>query len=149
MKIEKWTSSNKKVYKLTIHRRGEDNMELAVYPISYDNTNEFFQEDSIYPDNLGKNQPLSLNCEKWIEDDGSTTLSLDNFDIVVNGDTFHEAIDLLIADLKEYIEDFCSDIGYWSKDKKRVKEIQYLTNIFNRNTDNKIRDMIQCRAGEN
>ncbi|AEB77359.1 hypothetical protein [Clostridium botulinum] len=31
MKIQRWTSFNKKVYKLKIHKRGADNMEVVFH----------------------------------------------------------------------------------------------------------------------
>ena len=77
-----------------------------------------------------------LVCAKYMEDDNSVTLSLDNFDIVVNGKNVNEAKKLLIEDLREYVEDYMSEPEYWSKDINRKKQVEYLVNLFMINNTN-------------
>ena len=49
---------------------------------------------------------FSLNPEVITEDDNSVTLSLDQLEIYVNGNTLEEAIKILINDLKFYAQDY-------------------------------------------
>ena len=49
---------------------------------------------------------FSLKPEVITEDDNSVTLSLDQLEIYVNGNTLEEAIKTLIDDLKFYAQDY-------------------------------------------
>ncbi len=91
----------------------------------------------------------SLNCIKYLENDGSTTLSLQDFDIVVNEDNFENAIKSIINELKEYVEDYMNESEYWCRDKERKQEVDFLYKLFKKFNDDEIRDIIRCQNGEN
>lgn len=78
---------------------------------------------------MKKNKPL-ISCIKYVEDDGSITLSLQDFDIVVNEDNFEKAIKSVINELKEYVEDYLIEPEYWSTDKERKSQVQFLLQLF-------------------
>ena len=99
--------------------------------------------------NINSCKMYSLNCIKYIEDDNSITLSLQDFDIVVNEDNFEKAIFSIINELREYVEDYFDEPEYWSVDKERKQEVEYLYKLFRDFKSDEIRDMIKCRNGEN
>ncbi|WP_061328765.1 hypothetical protein [Clostridium botulinum] len=152
MNIERWTSSNSdkpikaKWYKL--NKNGGENMEATI-PRRI-NVPKFSNRSHIR--NLKNfnscSKDYSLNCMKYIENDGSITLSLQEFDIVVNEDNFEKAIKSVINELKEYVEDYLNEPEYWGTDKERKQEVKFLYNLFENFKNDEIRDMIKCRNGK-
>ena len=72
-----------------------------------------------------------INYDMFIEDDGSVTLSLNEFDIVVNGESNEKALELLMLDLKEYLCEYKQDEEFWSRDINRKKSIKRLLEYLN------------------
>lgn len=71
-----------------------------------------------------------MNVLIYVEDDKSITLSLEFIDIVVNGKTYMDAKILLIKDLKDYVQDYIKEPGFWGKDKVRKKQVETLIKLF-------------------
>ncbi|MHB9924581.1 hypothetical protein [Clostridium botulinum] len=91
----------------------------------------------------------SLNCIKYIEDDGSVTLSLEKFDIVVNANNYNDAISKIVKELKDYIDDYIAEPDYWSTDSRRKSQVQFLSELFKNTKEDKIKEIIRSRNGKN
>lgn len=149
MVIKRWISDDMdksikaKCYKL--NKNGGENMEATIP--RRNNVSKF--SNRWYIRNLKNfnscSKNYSLNCMKYIENDQSVTLSLQDFDIVVNEDNFEKAIKSVINELKEYVNDYLSEPEYWCTDKERKREVEFLHKLFK---NDKIRDIIKCRNGE-
>lgn len=71
---------------------------------------------------------MNLKITKYIEEDNSITLSLEDFGIAVNKPNEQQAMSALTFDLNEYINEFYDNIEFYSSDKKRVKQMNELIN---------------------
>ncbi len=89
-----------------------------------------------------------FSVRKYIEDDGSTTLSADNIDIVVNAKDEKTAKKALAADKKEYAEDYYEHFAIWSVSPNRRHHIPYILKALSLN-ENAIEEEIVCRNGKN
>lgn len=67
---------------------------------------------------------IVFTADRYVEDDGSVTLSLQNFDIVVNDIDNQSAMDSLVKELKEYALEFYEDIEFWGSDKNRREQLK-------------------------
>ena len=67
----------------------------------------------------------SFHADVLHEEDGSTTLSLDEIDLVENGDDEKEALNKLSQAIIEYAEDYYNDYLYWARGD-RIKHIPYV-----------------------
>lgn len=90
---------------------------------------------------------IKFEFEKYIENDGSVTLSFVDFDFVVNGSDFEKAICLLIKDLREYAEEYYNDIEYWSTDVNRKNHLPSILKVL-MTDDEELRESLLCLAGE-
>ena len=84
---------------------------------------------------------------KYIEDDGSVTISLDTIDLVENAPTYDEAIMLLSKSILVYANDYYDDFSYWSRGK-RVSHIPYVIKALILSDPIKIGEQIKCHLGE-
>ena len=91
---------------------------------------------------------VKFNYETFSENDGSYTFSLKDIDIVVNGQTYNETLNLLIEDLREYCQDYCDDLDYWYSDKNRRSHIKYILKVLIYTNDELKKDFI-CQNGQN
>jgi len=67
-----------------------------------------------------------FNASRYIEDDGSITLSADEIDIVVNAKDDDQAIAALASDIKEYAEEYYDHFSSWSIAPNRRPHIPYV-----------------------
>lgn len=86
---------------------------------------------------------------KFIEDDNSVTISLEKFDLVVNGENEEEAISLIIKSLREYALEYYEDIEFWSSDINRKKQMNSILKVLLVEDDNELKESIICRPGKN
>lgn len=78
------------------------------------------------------------------EDDNSYTLDMKDFDIVVNGDTFENALDLLIDDFKEYCLEYYQEFDFYHSAPNRKKHLQYILKALTFNSNEELKkDFIQ------
>lgn len=91
----------------------------------------------------------TFTATKYVEDDNSVTLSLNEMDLVENGDTEDDAKKKLASDILEYAEDYYNDFHYWSTAPNRKKHIPYVFKALILQDINKIGDSIQCHHGKN
>ena len=94
-------------------------------------------------------ESYSFICEKYVEEDGSVTLSLDVLDIVENAATEQEAKSELAKSILDYAKDFYEDYDYWSSAPNRKGHVPYVFKALLLNDTGKIGELIQCQAGRN
>lgn len=90
----------------------------------------------------------NFTADKYVEEDNSITLSLNEMDIVSNGNTEKEAKEKLAYDILEYAEDYYNDFSYWSKVPNRKKHIPYVLKALILQDIDKIGDSIVCQDGK-
>lgn len=90
-----------------------------------------------------------FSAEKAIEDDGSVTLSLNEIDLVENGQTENEAKRKLADSILEYSENFYHDFNYWRTAPNRKAHIPYVFKALILGTAEKIGELITCQDGRN
>lgn len=90
----------------------------------------------------------TFSASKYIEDDGSVTLSLNELDIAENAKTETEAKKALAASILDYAVDFYKDFEYWSNAENRKAHIPYVMKALVLNDINKIGECIKCQAGK-
>ncbi len=67
---------------------------------------------------------MIFRAKKYIEDDGSVTLSLEEIDLVVNGFDEQNALDKLIEEIKEYFYEFIEEKNVWMNATNRRSHIR-------------------------
>ena len=85
---------------------------------------------------------------KYVESDGSVTLSLNEIDLVENADSEEEAIKAMSASILEYAVDFYKDFNFWSSANNKKSEIPYVFKALILDDVAKIGECIQCQVGE-
>ena len=90
-----------------------------------------------------------FSAERFIEEDGSITLSLNEIDIVENGKSEEEAKQKLAQSIIDYAEDFYNDFQYWATATNRKSQIPYVFKALILDDANKIGEQIRCRDGKN
>lgn len=90
----------------------------------------------------------SFSANKYIEEDGSVTLSLNELDLVENGTDEKEARSLLSQSILEYAVDFYNEFNVWSVAPNRKKEIPYVFKAIILDDPKKIGECIKCQAGK-
>ena len=91
-------------------------------------------------------QAYTLSAVKYVEDDGSVTLSLDQLDLVENAPTEQDALKNLSSAILEYAEDYYREFAYWSRGDRKL-HIPYVLRALILNDTQKIGGLIKCRHG--
>lgn len=91
----------------------------------------------------------SFTAERFVEDDGSVTLSLNEIDLAENSATEESAKKKLAQSIIEYAEDFYDEFNYWSIAPNRKDHIPYVFKALIIDDVDKIGELIQCQNGEN
>lgn len=86
---------------------------------------------------------------RYIEEDGSITLSLNEIDIVENGANEQEARLNLGKSIMEYSLDYYGEYETYSRSPNRKKHIPYIFKALIIDDPQKIGDMLQCQDGKN
>ena len=89
----------------------------------------------------------SFTANKYIEDDGSVTLSLNELDLVENGSDEKDAINNLSRAILEYAADFYNEFNVWSVAPNRKREIPYVFKALVLDDISKIGECIKCQDG--
>lgn len=90
-----------------------------------------------------------FSAVKYIEDDGSVTLSLNEFDLAENAENEEAAKKALAESILEYATDYYEEFAYWSNSPNRKAHIPYVFRALVLDDINKIGECIKCQAGEN
>lgn len=93
--------------------------------------------------------PYKFTAQKFIEDDGSVTLSLNEIDLVENAENETLAKQRLAEAIAEYADEFYSEFNYWSKAPNRKGHIPYVLKALILDDIDKIGACIECQAGRN
>lgn len=90
-----------------------------------------------------------FTAEKFIEEDSSVTLSLNEIDLVENGEDEQTARLHLGEAILEYSLEYYNDYELYSHSPNRKKHIPYIFKALIIDDAEKIGEMIQCQDGEN
>lgn len=86
---------------------------------------------------------------KYIEDDGSVTLSLNEIDLVENGENEQAARIALGKAILEYSADYYNDYALYSHSPNRKGHIPYIFKALIMDSPELIGESIQCQDGKN
>ena len=90
-----------------------------------------------------------FTATKYIEDDGSVTLSLNEIDLIENGKNEQEARYNLAKSILEYSLDYYNEYEIYSHSPNRKKHIPYIFKALIIDNPERIGDMLQCQDGKN
>jgi len=82
------------------------------------------------------------------EEDGTVTATIDNFDIVENGDNKEEALELVVDELIEYANEYQDNFNLYFNSPNSRKQFPYIMNILVQNDSEDVKGLVQCPAGE-
>lgn len=91
----------------------------------------------------------NFTAVKYIEDDNSVTLSLNEIDLVENGKDEREARLKMGRAILEYSLDFYNEYELYSRSSNRKKHIPFIFKALIIDHPEKIGDMLQCQDGKN
>ncbi|SKC89472.1 hypothetical protein [Maledivibacter halophilus] len=91
---------------------------------------------------------VTFIVNKYIEEDNSVTLALEDFDLIVNEEDEEKAIDSLVKDLREYSIEYYQDIEFWSSDLNRKKQMKSILKVLLIEDDNKLKESFICQVGK-
>ena len=85
---------------------------------------------------------------KYIENDGSVTLSLNEIDLLENGKNEQEARLNLAKSILEYYLDYYNEYEMYSHSPNRKKHIPYIFKALIIDSPDRIGDILQCQDGK-
>ena len=94
-------------------------------------------------------EEYKYECTKYIEKDGTITLSANVLDLVENGNTEENAKEKMAESILEYAMEFYGEYDLWSNASNRKSHIPYVFKALLLNDVGKIGDFIICHDGEN
>lgn len=94
-------------------------------------------------------QVYEFTAVKYVEEDGSVTLSLNEMDIIENGKDEREARLNMGRAVLEYAMDYYDEYEMYSHSPNRKKHIPYIFKALIIDDSEKIGDMLQCQNGRN
>lgn len=90
-----------------------------------------------------------FTAQKWIEEDGTVTLSLNEIDLVENGEDEDAARFKLAQSILEYSVDYYSNYAVYSQSANRKSHIPYIFKALIIDDAKQIGEIIQCQDGKN
>ena len=94
-------------------------------------------------------EAYQFTAKKFIEEDGSVTLSLNEIDLVENGKDEQEARLNLANAILEYSMEYYNEYEMSSHSPNRKKHIPYIFKALIIDNSEKIGEIIQCQDGKN
>ena len=94
-------------------------------------------------------EAYQFTAKKFIEEDGSVTLSLNEIDLVENGKDEQEARLNLANAILEYSMEYYNKYEMYSHSPNRKKHIPYIFKALIIDNSEKIGEIIQCQDGKN
>lgn len=91
----------------------------------------------------------NFTADKYVEEDGSVTLSLNELDLVENAPTEEETKKLLAESILDYAVEFYNDFSLWSAAPNRKNHVPYVLKALIFDDVQKIEECIVCQAGKN
>ncbi|MBD5477438.1 MAG: hypothetical protein HDR17_15910 [Lachnospiraceae bacterium] len=89
-----------------------------------------------------------FTADKYMEDDGSVTLSLNEIDLVENGESEQAVRTALGNAILEYSVDYYNDYELYSRSPNRRGHIPYIFKALIMDSPESIGESIQCRDGK-
>lgn len=90
-----------------------------------------------------------FTAQKFIEDDGTVTLSLNEIDLIENGKNEQEARLNLAKSILKYSMEYYNNYELYSHSPNRKKHIPYIFKALIVDNPEKIGEIIQCQGGKN
>ena len=90
-----------------------------------------------------------FTADEYIEDDGTITLSLNEIDLVENGEILAAARLAMGKAILEYAADYYSDYAFYSRSPNRKGHIPYIFKALIMDAPEKIGESIECRIRKN
>ncbi|MCM1193708.1 MAG: hypothetical protein NC123_20455 [Butyrivibrio sp.] len=94
-------------------------------------------------------QGYQFTAFKYIEDDGSVTLSLNEIDLIENGPNEQAVRSMLGKAILEYSMDYYNEYEMYSHSPNRKGHIPYIFKALITDDPEKIGEMVQCQNGKN
>ena len=94
-------------------------------------------------------EAYQFTAQKFIEDDGTVTLSLNEIDIVENGENEETARLNLAKSILEYSADYYNEYAVYSHSLNRKGHIPYIFKALIIDSPEVLGDMIICQDGKN
>ncbi|WP_257988217.1 hypothetical protein [Bacillus sp. V33-4] len=91
---------------------------------------------------------FTFEAELLYEDDGSVTATIKGFDLVENGETADEAIDLLTEELVEYANEYQDNFKSYFQAPNRHDHFPYIMNVLVQDNIEGVKSLIRCPVGE-
>jgi hypothetical protein len=86
----------------------------------------------------------SFTAKKFVEEDGTVTLSLNEIDLIENEENEERAKDVLGASILEYATEFYNNYELYSKSTNRKKHIPYIFKALIMDDAKTIGESIEC-----
>ncbi len=90
-----------------------------------------------------------FTANKYVEEDGSITLSLNELDLIENAPTEEKVKKLLAESILDYAVEFYNEFSLWSVAPNRKSHVPYVLKALIIDDVQKIEECIVCRAGKN
>lgn len=90
----------------------------------------------------------TFNAVYFVEEDGSITVSMDDFDIVENGKTKDEAIDLLANGLIVYAHEYMDNFNLYFHSPNQREHFKFIMNVLNQDNVENVKELIEGEVGE-
>ena len=90
----------------------------------------------------------TFSANVFKEEDNSITMSLNEIDIVANGENFDKALNILTDDLIEYANDYYKDFDYWFSAPNRKVHLPYVINVLVKDDKERVKSIIKCQDGK-
>ncbi|MBQ6937943.1 MAG: hypothetical protein IJN36_05460 [Clostridia bacterium] len=94
-------------------------------------------------------EAYSFTADRFVETDGSITLSLNEIDLIENAATEKEAKRQLAEAIMDYATEFYNEFNLWSSAPNRKGHIPYVLKALIFDDIQKIEECIKCQAGKN
>lgn len=78
------------------------------------------------------------------EEDGTVTVTLNDFDIVENGDTEEEALGLVVDELIEYAHEYQDNFNLYFNSPNRRDHFPYIMNVLIQEDDEEVKSLINA-----
>ena len=94
-------------------------------------------------------EAYEFTAQRFVEDDGSVTLSLNEIDLIEKGENEESARLQLAKSILEYSIDYYNDYAMYSRSPNRKKHIPYIFKALIIDNPAELGGMIKCQNGKN
>ncbi|MDR1930430.1 MAG: hypothetical protein LBQ44_07350 [Treponema sp.] len=94
-------------------------------------------------------EAYGFTAKQYTETDGSVTLSLNEIDLIENGDTETNARLAMGRAILDYAEEYFNEFRFWNAAPNRKKHLPYILKALIINDAKTLGDMLVCQVGNN